>query len=100
MSASQSHNERNSIKPKRRNSKRCFSVAGNSSGSEKRKYDVLDFEEEVLPKNVSLGFFSYSVIEYTTMPMKCYNCRRFGHTAKACKGRRRCAQCGEDHEYE
>ncbi len=61
---------------------------------------VLDFEEEVLPKKVTLGFLSYSVREYVPKPMRCYSCQRFGHTAKTCKGRRRCARCGEDHEDE
>lgn len=60
---------------------------------------VLEFEEEMLPKNVTLGFLSSSVREYVPKPMRCYNCQRFGHTANACKGRRRCARCGEDHEY-
>lgn len=60
---------------------------------------ILEFEEEVLPKNVTLGFLSYGVREYVPKPMRCYNCQRFGHTAITCKGRRRCARCGEDHEY-
>ena len=60
---------------------------------------VLDFEEEVLPKKVTLGFLSYTIREYIPKPMRCYNCQRFRHTAKTCKGRRRCARCGEDHEY-
>ena len=63
------------------------------------EYVVLEFEEEVIPKKVALGFISYSVREYVPKPMRCYNCQRFGHIAKACKGRQRCATCGEDHEY-
>lgn len=37
--------------------------------------------------------------EYIPKPMRCYNCQRFCHTAKSCKFRRRCARCGEEHEY-
>jgi len=59
---------------------------------------ILEFEEEVLPKNLTLGFMSYSVREYVPKPMRCYNCQRFGYTSMTCKGRR-CARCGEDHEY-
>jgi len=58
----------------------------------------LNYEEKSLPKKVTLGFLSYNV-KYIPKPMRCYNCQRFGHTAKVCKGRRRCARCGEDHEY-
>lgn len=60
---------------------------------------VLEFEEEVISKKVTLGFESYSVRESTPRAMRCYDCQRFGHTAKTCKGRRMCARCGEDHEY-
>lgn len=60
---------------------------------------ILEFEDEILPKKVTLGFLSYTVREYVPKPMRCYNCQRFGHTAKICKGRRRCARCGGNHEY-
>ena len=63
------------------------------------EYVVLEFEEEVIPKEVALGFMSYSIRECVPKLMRCYNCQRFGHIAKACNGRRRCARCGEDHEY-
>lgn len=63
------------------------------------EYILLDFEEEVLPRKVTVGYLSYNVCEYVPRPVRCYNCQRFGHTAKVCKGRRRCAKCGEDHEY-
>ena len=60
---------------------------------------LLEFEEEILPMKVTLGYLSYSVREYVPKPMRCYNCQRFGHTAKYCKGKRRCPKCGEDHEF-
>lgn len=61
---------------------------------------LLEFVGEMLPRKVTLGFMSYNVREYVPMPMRCYNCQRFGHTAKTCKGKRRCARCGEDHSFE
>lgn len=31
--------------------------------------------------------------------MRCFKCQQFGHMAKVCKGKRRCARCGRDHDY-
>lgn len=66
---------------------------------EDSEFVVLDFEEQVLPKKVTLSFLSYSVREYVPKPMSCYKCQRFRHTAMKCKSRRGCTRCGEDHEY-
>ena len=31
--------------------------------------------------------------------MRCFKCQKFGHIAKFCKEKRRCARCSGDHEY-
>lgn len=54
----------------------------------------------MLPSKVSLGYMMYNVREYVPKPLRCFKCQRFGHTAINCKGKRRCARCGEDHDYE
>lgn len=61
---------------------------------------LIEFDEENLPERVYLGYLSYNVREYVPRPIRCFKCQRFGHTAQTCKGKRRCARCGEDHEYE
>lgn len=61
---------------------------------------LLEFEDEMLPNKVSLGYMMYNVREYVPKPLRCFKCQRFGHTALNCKGKRRCARCGEDHDYE
>ncbi|KAK7880345.1 hypothetical protein WMY93_033019 [Mugilogobius chulae] len=43
---------------------------------------------------------TYSVREYVPRPLRCFKCQRFGHLAQYCKGKRRCARCGDDHDYE
>ncbi len=60
---------------------------------------MLDFDDEVLPSKVMLGFLSFNVREYIPKPTGCHNCQRFVHIAKNCQGRRRCPRCGGDHEY-
>lgn len=60
---------------------------------------LIHFEEGNLPRKVFLGFISYPVRAYVPKPLRCFNCQRFGHLAKNCKEKRRCARCGGDHEY-
>lgn len=61
---------------------------------------MIVFDEERLPTRVTLGYMNYRVREYIPNPVRCYNCQRFGHVAKVCKGKKRCARCGENHGYE
>ncbi len=57
---------------------------------------LIEFDEDNIPKKVFLGFLSYPVREFVLKPLRCFNCRRFGHIARNCKEQRR---CGGDHEY-
>lgn len=61
---------------------------------------LLEFEDEIFPNKVCLGYMTYNLREYVPKSMRCFNCQRFGHTASTCKGKRWCARCGEDHDYE
>lgn len=62
---------------------------------------LLTFKQEVkeIPERVYLGFMSFQVREYKRPPLRCYKCQRFGHTAAACRGVRRCGKCGGNHEF-
>lgn len=60
---------------------------------------MLKFEEEVLPERVRIGYISFPVRAYVKAPMRCYNCQRYGHIAKVCKAKKRCARCGGEHDY-
>ena len=60
---------------------------------------LIECEGENIPRKVFLGFMSYPVRVCVPKPLRCFNCQRFGHTAKNCKEQRRCARCGGDHEY-
>ncbi|XP_059813909.1 uncharacterized protein LOC132385715 [Hypanus sabinus] len=60
---------------------------------------LIESEEARVPSKVFLGFMSYPVRVYVPNPLRCYNCQRFGHIAKNCKRQRRCARCGDVHEY-
>lgn len=72
-----------------------------TKGKEKKETEtvLIEFEEQNIPKEVFYGFIRYGVREYIPNPIRCYKCQGFGHLAKKCEGKRRCARCGEDHEY-
>lgn len=52
---------------------------------------------ETLPEHVRLGYCRYTVKPYIPPVLQCYKCRKFGHYASECRGKQRCARCGEDH---
>jgi len=61
---------------------------------------LLQFQEEMLPTRVKVGFMSFQVRPYVPPPLRCFKCQRFGHVAAICRGKQRCGKCGgEDHEY-
>lgn len=60
---------------------------------------VVEFDTKEVPKEVFFGLIRFSVREFVPKPMRCFNCQEFGHIAKVCKGKRRCARCSGDHEY-
>ncbi|KAK6488590.1 hypothetical protein HHUSO_G7455 [Huso huso] len=60
---------------------------------------VLTFELENMPEQVIMGFQRFRVNEYRPSPIRCYKCQLFGHMAGSCRGKRRCAKCGKDHEF-
>ena len=60
---------------------------------------LIEFKGEVIPDRVYVGFMCFYVRAYIPKPMRCFNCQKFGHIAKFCKEKRRCARCTGDHEY-
>lgn len=61
---------------------------------------ILQFRNDrPIPERVYLGFTSHPVEEYLGPARRCYNCQRFGHLAKNCRGTRRCKICAEDHDH-
>lgn len=61
---------------------------------------AITFSASVLPLSVTMAYVVYPVRLFVPEPMQCFNCRRFGHQAKSCEARQRCARCGRDHKTE
>lgn len=61
---------------------------------------ILTFKPEVpLPKRVHVGQYVFPVEEYLEPPLQCFNCMRFGHSAKVCRANPRCRQCAGAHNF-
>lgn len=60
---------------------------------------MLQFQGEILPSRVMVGFMSYIVREYVPPLLRCYKCQRYGHVGAVCEGKQRCGKCGGEHKY-
>ena len=47
-------------------------------------------------ENIKIGLFKYKVERLAKSPIRCQNCKMFGHSIKACKNSSKCAKCGKD----
>lgn len=61
---------------------------------------VVTFKGKCLPETVNLFFTKCQVEPYVRYPIQCFNCLRYGHSAKACRGKTRCPNCALDHKPE
>ena len=60
---------------------------------------LVQVSSKELPAELYFGFMRYRVREFIYKPVRCYKCQKFGHIAKLCKGTKRCAKCGGEHDY-
>ncbi|XP_023221114.1 uncharacterized protein LOC111622892 [Centruroides sculpturatus] len=63
------------------------------------KHLILTFNKPTLPSSVVAGYLRCPVRPYIPNPLRCFKCQWFGHSQTSCRGKKACAQCGnEDHE--
>jgi len=56
---------------------------------------LLTFQLAQLPTSVPAGYLRMAVTQYIPNPLRCYQCQRFGHGARACKKMHPvCERCG------
>lgn len=81
----------------RRLNRRVVNNEDNSTSYLPTQTVVLTFSGCFLPKSVYLFYVAMDVQVYVLPVLRCYNCLRFGHTAKLCKSKIRCPLCTEEH---
>lgn len=70
-----------------------------NKGPEKIKTPLLKltFGAAQLPNNIKLGFMSYNIEPYYPPPLRCFNCKKYGHSTITCRNSTVCGRCGGDH---
>ncbi len=60
-----------------------------------------DFERLLQEETIKLGLFNYKVERIHKSPIRCHNCKEFGHSIKTCNKEGKCGKCGKtSHEDE
>lgn len=59
------------------------------------KHLIVTFNQPDLPKYVKVAYFRCSVRPYIPNPLRCFQCQRFGHSQRSCRGTLTCARCAE-----
>ena len=61
---------------------------------------ILTFASPTYPTSIALGYEKVRLRPYIPMPLRCYNCLQFGHSAKICKNAKICPQCSNNWHLE
>lgn len=62
---------------------------------------LLSFSTFTIPPHVMFHYLRFKTRQYNPPPTRCFQCNRFGHVAKHCRGTRCCSKCGgRDHTYD
>lgn len=56
---------------------------------------LITFSGQIIPEKIFIFKVKTYIEPYVSKPMQCYNCFKFGHTSKTCRGKKLCSMCGE-----
>lgn len=62
-----------------------------------RQVIVVTFLGNSLPQSVKINVVNFQVTNYIYPVVQCFNCYRYGHTSKLCRGNTRCRSCPKSH---
>lgn len=60
-----------------------------------RQMVFVTFLGNTIPKTVKINMVNFVVDPYIYPVVQCFNCLRYGHTNKQCKGKRKCQNCSQ-----
>ena len=56
---------------------------------------ILTFDQPTPPVILQAEYTRLQVRPYVRKPLRCFNCQRFGHQGKHCRGKTTCVNCGK-----
>ncbi|XP_046583109.1 uncharacterized protein LOC124290448 [Haliotis rubra] len=67
------------------------------SGTVNTNTYLFTFGMTTLPKSIKAGYCNIGVEVYVPNPLRCFQCKKFGHGAKSCHGKTKCSRCSGAH---
>ncbi|GFT29392.1 uncharacterized protein TNCV_757481 [Trichonephila clavipes] len=63
------------------------------TGKSSRVFPVRVLFSPILPTNIKAGYLNCRIRPYIPNPLRCFKCRRFGHSQTSCRGQLTCSRC-------
>lgn len=63
-----------------------------------RQMVIVTFDGLIIPDHIYIDYVRCPVETYVSPVMQCFNCLRYGHSSKLCRGKKRCRVCGGEHD--
>ena len=60
---------------------------------------ILTFDQPIPPVSLQVEYLRLEGRPFVRKPLRCFNCQRFGHQGKHCRGKKICANCGKAEEH-
>ena len=60
---------------------------------------VLTFDQPIPPVTLQVEYLRLEVRPFVRKPLRCFNCQKYGHQGKHCRGKKTCANCGKAEEH-
>ena len=62
---------------------------------------IIEYGQDIdFPLHMYIGYKRITVKQFIPYPTRCFKCQKFGHVSSNCRGKLKCPNCSEEHEFE